>query len=395
MKNSYKQPSTPYFVIHKDILNTQLTALKESLSEHWGNYIIGYSYKTNSLPWILKFFNDTACYAEVVSEEEYNLGKLIGVQENHFIYNGPIKSKETFCEALSSGCYVNIDSEREVSWLEELPPSDHYLIGIRVNFNIEESCPGQTPNPIDGSRFGFCYENGELLRIINQIRDMGFEISGLHLHISSKTRSLAIYDSISKKACEITEKYGLTLKYVDIGGGFFGGLIDKPQFMDYFKMICQNLKSKFSPDDTVLIVEPGMSLIGPSVSYVTSVIDVKKSLNAQFVITDGSRTNIDPLMTKSDYFHRFELSECTRKTIDRQIISGYTCVETDQLFSINNAEELCVGDKIIYDKVGAYTMTLSPLFIKYFPDVFLETNGKLILVRKKWSPNEYIQGSLL
>ena len=50
-----------------------------------------------------------------------------------------------------------------------------------------------------------------------------------------------------------------------------------------------------------------------------------------------------------------------------------------------------MGDQIIYDKVGAYTMSLTPLFIKYFPDVYVENNGKYDLVRKAWKPEQYVQ----
>ena len=60
----------------------------------------------------------------------------------------------------------------------------------------------------------------------------------------------------------------------------------------------------------------------------------------------------------------------------------------------NNCE-LKVGDKIIYEKVGAYTMCLTPLFIKYFPDVYIYDNNNIEQVRKKWSANEYIQKSLI
>ena len=108
---------TPYYVIHKEELDSNFKKLKDAIEKHWSNYVIGYSYKTNALPWVIKHFDALGCYAEVVSEDEYNLAKLIGVQKNHIIYNGPIKTKETFIEALEDGCIVNIDSQREIQCL--------------------------------------------------------------------------------------------------------------------------------------------------------------------------------------------------------------------------------------------------------------------------------------
>ena len=53
-----------------------------------------------------------------------------------------------------------------------------------------------------------------------------------------------------------------------------------------------------------------------------------------------------------------------------------------------------MGDRIIYHKVGAYTMCLTPLFIKYFPDVYVHRNGALSKVREAWTPEEYLRKSI-
>ena len=40
-------------------------------------------------------------------------------------------------------------------------------------------------------------------------------------------------------------------------------------------------------------------------------------------------------------------------------------------------------------------MSLNPLFIQYFPPVYVRRNDALIQVRRKWTPEDYIQGSVL
>ncbi len=387
-----KDLKTPYYIIHKEELDNNFRLLTAALDTYWENYIIGYSYKTNALPWVIKEFDRKGCYAEVVSEDEYKLAQLIGVPKRNIVYNGPIKSKETFIEALANGNIVNIDSEREIDWLDDAVPEDCNL-GIRVNFDIEKFCPTQSQCGAEGGRFGFCYENGELLKAIQKIQSKGFDVRGIHLHVSSKSRSIDIYKAIATIACEIKEKYNLQLSYVDIGGGFFGGLPTKPQFNDYLNAVTQILSTSYSSRETTLIVEPGMSLIGAPVSYVTTVIDIKDTTYNRFVVTDGTRTSIDPLMSKKSYFHRYVKIK-NGQILKKQVISGYTCMEHDRLYEALDEQELFVGDKIIYDKVGAYTMCLTPLFIKYFPAVYVEENNVLTLVRKAWTPCEYIQNSI-
>ena len=387
--------NTPYYIIHKSELDDNYYKLKDALKNNWDNYIIGYSYKTNALPWVISHFNKLGAYAEVVSEEEYKLAKRIGVGTESIIYNGPIKTKETFTEAILSGAYVNIDSSREIDWLSEVSAGD-YNIGIRVNFDLEKMCPGESQCAEEGGRFGFCYENGELIKALDRINAIGHKVNGLHLHVSSKSRGLNIYKACAIIACEIKEKYDLHIDFVEIGGGFFGGLPTKPQFDEYFSLVAGILKESFNVDETKLIVEPGMALIGAQVSYVSSVIDVKDTEFNRFVVTDGTRTSIDPLMTKSSYFNHFvKADDKERGHVKEQVICGYTCMEHDRLFTANDEEELMVGDKIVYDKVGAYTMCLTPLFIKYFPDVYVEDGDRLIKVREAWNVDEYMAKCIL
>lgn len=391
-KNSM-EIKTPYYIIHKEELDENFSKLKNALKKYWNNYIVGYSYKTNALPWIIKHFNSLGCYAEVVSEDEYNLAKYIGVKNGKIIYNGPIKTKESFIEAIRNGCIVNIDSIREIEWLDEISSSER-RVGIRINFDIESMCPGQSQCTNEGGRFGFCYENGELARIIDLLLKKGTKIIGIHLHTSSKSRGLDIYRAIAEVACKIQREFDFSLEYIDVGGGFFGGLSNKPQFDEYISLMEGILSECFDKSKTKLILEPGMALIGAPISYVTSVIDIKDTQYNRFVVTDGTRTSIDPLMTKTSYFHSYIINE-KRKLHPKQIIVGYTCMEHDRLYIEENGETLCLGDRIIYNKVGAYTMCLTPLFIKYFPDVYVEESGKMHIVRKAWTIENYMMNSVV
>lgn len=382
-------PDSPYFLINADKLKEQFSLLSAAMRAHWDNFIIGYSYKTNSLPWIIRTVDALGAYAEVVSDDEYSLAKRIGAKG--IIYNGIAKSEATFLQAVNDGDTVNIDSWREIEWMEKNSITGA-SVGIRVNFDIEKLCPGESACGSEGGRFGFCCENCEFEKAVKKINYGGNRVVGLHLHTSSKTRSTAVYRAIAKTACRLAEQYDLNLGYVDIGGGFFGGMEGKPTFDDYFTIIAEELKKSFSPGKTMLIAEPGMSLIGPVVSFVTSVTDVKQTLRNRFVVTDGSRCQIDPLMRKTSYFYRTEYAALPEKTIGKQVICGYTCMENDRIMTLENAGELREGDKIIYDKTGAYTMCLSPLFIKYFPAVYAVEDGKTVCVRARRTCENYLSG---
>ena len=87
----YNNLQTPYFMIDEKELKYNIVNLKNALNKHWDNYIMGYSFKTNSLPWLIKYFKEDGFYAEVVSDDEYKLGLEVGYEQHRIIYNGPIK----------------------------------------------------------------------------------------------------------------------------------------------------------------------------------------------------------------------------------------------------------------------------------------------------------------
>lgn len=393
---------TPYFVIDEEQLEADFAMLTDSLDKAWPNYRIGYSFKTNSLPWLVTFLKARGVMAEVVSDDEYALASWLGFGDHEVVYNGPVKERESFERVLLSGGIVNMDGRRELDWLEELAaghPDRILQVGIRVNFNLERLCPGETTMGEAGGRFGFAYENGVFARVVERVRRIpNVEIAGLHLHSSSKSRSVAIFEAIAQMACRLKREFGFQLSYVDLGGGYCGGLPGRPQYPDYFPAVAGVLSEEFSPEQTELIVEPGISLLSKASTFVTGVVDVRDIGAERYLITDGSRFNIDPTMIKSSHLFHLELNPQqpgNRKILAHQCVSGFSCMEVDRLFEYENGPELMEGDRIVYENVGGYTMSLNPLFIKYFPDVYIRRRGELLKVRERWTPKEYVQNSML
>lgn len=393
---------TPYFVIDEDQLTRDFDMLTGSLEKSWPNYRIGYSFKTNSLPWLVTFLKEKGVKAEVVSDDEYALASWLGFGDEDIVYNGPVKERESFERVLLAGGIVNMDGQRELDWLEDLAkanPDRCLPIGIRVNFNLEKLCPGETTMGEAGGRFGFGYENGVFAQVVERVKKMpNVRIAGLHLHSSSKSRSVAIFEAIASMACRLKREFDFDLSYVDLGGGYCGGLPGRPQYPDYFPAIAGILAQEFSPQKTELIVEPGISLLSKASTFVTGVVDVRDIGKERYLITDGSRFNIDPTMIKPSHLFHLELDPANgpeRKTMAHQCVSGFSCMEVDRLFEYENGPELLPGDRIIYENVGGYTMSLNPLFIKYFPAVYIRRNGSLLKVRDRWTPKEYVQNCML
>ena len=66
-------------------------------------------------------------------------------------------------------------------------------------------------------------------------------------------------------------------------------------------------------------------------------------------------------------------------------------MEYDRLFPIEDGPALVPGDRIVYETAGGYTICLSPLFIHYFPAVYVEKeDGSFFTAREPWTNDEYL-----
>ncbi len=383
----FQELQTPCFILDEDKLETNIKDFHRVLSEYFDDSIIGYSFKTNSVPRVLQIVKNLGCFAEVVSDDEFKLAKKIGFQPDKIIFNGPVKDKDTFFEALNNGTLINIDSNREIEWLKD--NTDKVDVGIRVNFDLERQLPGQTSTGEYGGRFGFCYENGELHKAIKTLLDNGDNIKRLHMHVSNASKSVEVYRCLAEMACKIISEEKLNVSQIDFGGGYFGGDDGGKKYEDYVSAIYDVLKNH-NQEQCVIIVEPGASVIATCFSYRTRVVDVKDTTYGRFVITDGTRLHIDPFMVRERYNYSTSRGNDTSKI--RQCICGYSCMEKDRMMYVDESE-FQLGDTIEYQIVGSYTVSFNPLFILYLPRIYSKIQDDYVVIRDKWDVDEYIQKS--
>ncbi len=389
------QPPTPAFVIDVPLLEQFTQRFLTAMKTHWPNSVLGYSFKTNSLPWLVAFMRDHGAWAEVVSDAEYELALALDYTADRVVFNGPYKSRHRLRTALLGGSIVNLDAKRDIDWTIELAhemPDRVFGVGLRVNWDLETRCPGESTFGEDKSRFGFSPENGELDQAIAELTAAGVRVAGLHVHRNSRTQSLNVYRAAATVAAEIIISRSLDLDWIDIGGGFFGSQDGSPTFDDYLRVIRETLEPVVDTERTCLITEPGGALVAVPFEFHASVVDVKEIDDQTIVVTDASRTNLDPLFRKDgSYDIRIEAQDTA--VAEKQVLAGFTLVEGDRLMTLRNQPTLQLDDRVIFHKVGAYTLSLQPMFIEYLPAVYARTDDDLTLVRRKWGAAEYLQGS--
>ncbi|MEK5208046.1 diaminopimelate decarboxylase [Psychrobacillus sp. FSL H8-0510] len=396
-----------FYLFDVEKLRRNYLNMFSAFSSRYNNFIIGYSYKTNYLPTVLKEISHLGGFAEVVSRLEYDLALKIGVNPQKIIFNGPLKSKDDIALALENESIINLDSFYEIDIVKDYVLQNNkrnYKVGLRANFEI--TIDGM--NPIqDGfvkSRFGFCVENGNFEKALSELVGIdNLDIVGLHGHISTQTRSLKVYEKVTQTLCDLSKKYiASTLEYIDVGGGFFGNvpkimnLKNVPTFDDYAITICSimNKEKIHFIKEPCLIVEPGLALVVDTFKFYCQVVDVKKNGDEYFVLVNGSVHNIKSELSKKNTSMDFVKTNQGDYQIGNFNVVGYTCMERDYLMTDYIDDIPKPGDFLIFNNVGAYSIVLNPPFIKERPPIIARTGSQISIVRKREKLDDFINSNI-
>ena len=380
------QLKSPCYIINHEGYENNICGFISEFESRWGSNVkFGYSVKTNNFPHMLKTAMSHGFYGEVVSPDEYAFALRCGCSEDKIIYNGPQK-RNTVISAIKNGATVNLDNLDEVELVcrELKNPEFATTIGLRVNYDIEAECPGETTCEGIPGRFGICLENGDFEKALKLLQESGIKLSGLHMHQSSRSRSLRIFHSIAAKAVEIGQHFQLhELDYVDIGGGYFGGNFfpGKPNAAQYAEEICSVLREFYSPEKTTLIVEPGAGILSPSMDYLCSVLNIRDVRGKRIVTVDGSVVHINPFM--NPHPTPFTMIDGGAESDMEQIIGGSTCMEMDRLYPRDLKNLVERSSKLLFHACGAYMSVHNSNFINAAPNIYLYKDKDYVLLRRK------------
>ncbi|WHY76628.1 diaminopimelate decarboxylase [Neobacillus sp. WH10] len=395
-----------FYLLDINKIRNNYKKIDNAFRSRYENFIIGYSYKTNYLPYLCKEMIKLGAYAEVVSRLEYDLAIKIGVDPEKIIFNGPLKTYEDIETAKDQGSILNIDSLYEIDYVTKYclkNQNKHVKVGLRVNFDISNNGQKVLQEGYDISRFGICVSNGNFQHAVQELKKLeNIHIVGLHGHFSTRDRKTETYRNITKGLCSLAKQYiGDSVEYIDIGGGIYGDMpaafnLKTPSFDDYAEAVCSVMNTEFREKERkpYLILEPGVSMVANAFTFITKVIEAKKVQDKYFVLIDGSVHNIKPTMHKRNLPMQIVKQCHDLKQMEIYNIVGYTCMEKDHLAYDVQGELPTRDDYIIFKNVGAYTIVFNPPFIKERPGIVAFDCNEYFVVRKKESLKEFFNEDL-
>ena len=377
-----------FYILDVEKFRNNFVKLKNAFCQIYPKTEIAFSYKTNYIPQLCKVVRDEGGFAEVVSEMEYDLAITIGTDPLKIIVNGPYKPADALEKFLLNGSIVNLDSYAEFDILKMIAkknPDIMLNIGIRCNFNF---------SGLPTSRFGIDVTDpafDSIFEHISKTKNIKFRI--LHCHYPN--RELALF---GERVDNMLELYHLVSKFakppiIDIGGGLGGNLDDfiKQQlsfnvadYSDYAKLIATKFKNAFSnaEEKPTLMLEPGTALVADTMKFVCKITDIKNIRGQWIAMTSGTKINFSQMASKLFMpFTVFSRKQDVQNYYSSIDISGYTCMENDYLFR-NYSGSLHVGDYLVFDNVGSYSVVFKPPFILPNVPVISLVNGKMKILKQ-------------
>lgn len=384
---------SPLFVFSERIMVNRYRELRDLFSLHYPKFQLAWSYKTNYLDAVCKVFEREGAWAEVVSELEYEKALRLGVSPTRIIFNGPYKPKSALLRGLKGGSRIHIDHFDELALLEKVAERLGMKpeVGLRINFSID-SLPGW-------EKFGFNLETGQAWAAVKRlVRGGRLKLAGLHCHIGTSVLEPTAYRDASFKmvrlANRLRDEMGLTMKWIDLGGGFASGnpLHSQylpgdqvtPSFSQYVEAISEALQNiNYPPTELpTIFLETGRALIDEAGYLITTVHATKR-------LPDGRKalvvdTGVHQLFTSVWYRHEIVPAQDYSGTLEPTVIYGPLCMNMDVIRPNLLYPPMRAGDRLVIKTVGAYNVTQWMQFITLRPNVvMISRNGECDLIRRK------------
>lgn len=420
--NAIENYDSPFYLYDGNLIKLIIDKLKTNINN---SINIFYSLKANPSLGICELINSELTNCEVCSEGELLLAFRAGFKPENIIFVGPgknlielelcVKNKLLAIVAESINEILNIN---EISKKYNLTSS--ILLRINPNFAIKNA-----PLKMGGTATQFGIDIALLNENIKQISRLShIKISGVHIYNGSRildaNEIIINTKNIIKLAHKLSTEWNIKFEYIDIGGGLGIPYYHNETALDINKTISgiNSLTKEYLQiyPNTKFILECGRYIVGPAGILVGKVIDIKKSKNELFAITNMgmhchlaatgiasclkrnfpvSFIRLNNLQHKNDKLMYSQQSEVSgsRQNIT---ITGPLCTPGDNIVRNIRVPGLNINDIVMLQKTGAYGLSASPgRFLSHgFPGEVLYYDNNFFLLRKKETAEDILKNQL-
>ncbi|KAH9572139.1 hypothetical protein CY35_02G130800 [Sphagnum magellanicum] len=374
----------PFYLYSKSQLTRNYAAYARALQGM--EYMVGYAVKANNNLKILEHLRAMGSSAVLVSGNELKLAMKAGFDPSRCVFNGNGKLLDELILAAKHNVLINVDSEFDIEQICEAGriAGKQIKVLLRINPDVDPQVHPYIATGNKNSKFGI--RNERLGWFLEQVKSHSDEVKlvGVHCHLGSTISKVSIFRDAAVLMVGYVDHIrseGFEIQYLNIGGGL--GIDYHHEGANYPTPtdLVNTVNDLLAGRDLTFIIEPGRSLVANAAVLVNRVTGVKSNGNKNFIVIDGSMSELIRPSLYGAYQHIELVSPpaagAKRATFD---VVGPVCESSDFLGKDRELPTPEKGAGIVVHDAGAYCMAMASTYNLRMrpPEYWVEEDGKTV-----------------
>ena len=370
-----RQFGTPLYVFDEATIRNTMREYNASMKKFYnGAGLVAYASKAFSCKEIYRIAKDEGCGIDVVSAGELYTALSVDFPAEKIFYHGNNKTVSELVYAIESGVgRIVVDNLTELERISEIAASQSKIVPIliRVKPGIDAHTHDFIRTGQIDSKFGFALETGEALEAVKYIKEhKSVELKGIHCHIGSQIFEVSPFELAAEVMVgfmnTVRQETGIILTELNLGGGFGIKYVpenDPVPYMGYMEMVSKVVHDackKYGLDIPFIVIEPGLSIVGPAGITLYTVGGVKDIPNIRtYVSVDGGMTDNPRYILYQSVYEALVANKADKPKDAVVTLAGRCCESGDLVGEGMPIQRPEVGDIVAVLATGAYNYSMA------------------------------------
>ncbi|MBR5581768.1 MAG: diaminopimelate decarboxylase [Treponema sp.] len=348
-------------------------------------------------PYIMKILKNEGCGADCSSLPELILAENAGMQGEEVMFTSNETPAKEYIYANLKGNIINLDDITHIDFLDATLGGLPELISFRYNPGPLKAGNALIGKP-EEAKYGLTRE--QIFEAYKICKDRGVKRFGLHTMVASNELNPDYFVETAQLlftlAVELKEKVGVSVEFVNLGGGI--GIPYRPEQMavDY-DYVARGIKAVYDKtivpaglDPLKICWECGRPITGPYGWLVTRALH-QKHIYREYIGVDASMAD---LMRPGMYgaYHEVTVSgkEAAAKTETYDVV-GSLCENCDKFAVQRQLPKIDIGDLLIIHDAGAHGRAMGFNYNAKLRcgELLLREDGSVVQIRRKETVDDY------
>ena len=348
-------------------------------------------------PYIMKILKSEGCGADCSSLPELILAENAGMLGEEVMFTSNETPAKEYIYANLKGNIINLDDITHIDYLEKALGGLPELISFRYNPGPLKEGNALIGKP-EEAKYGLTRE--QIFEAYKICKDRGVKRFGLHTMVASNELNPDYFVETAQLlftlAVELKEQVGVSLEFVNLGGGI--GIPYRPEqvAVDY-DYVAQGIKAVYDKlivpaglDPLKICWECGRPITGPYGWLVTRVLH-QKHIYREYIGVDASMAD---LMRPGMYgaYHEVTVSgkDDAAKTETYDVV-GSLCENCDKFAVQRQLPKIDIGDLLIIHDAGAHGRAMGFNYNAKLRcgELLLREDGSVVQIRRKETVDDY------